>query len=132
MPRVGFNHQPPDAFSRLPTDREDQTDWTDALPALTIFPANIAKEAEEIDEKFHIMSEPLNAIASGLSTVSKIAITLFTEFTTASLLAEQSNNPICCQLSSTVGTQGSENSLNFNGFPIHVAPIDRAIQEILP
>lgn len=62
MYQTGIKHQAADALSRISTDGEDKTDLNDALPVLTIVLANRVKEAGEIDENYHIMSEALNKI----------------------------------------------------------------------
>lgn len=93
-----------------------------------------AKEAEESNQKHHIMSEALNMIAEGLLAVSTIATTstLFTEPTNAEFLAEQSKDLLVRQLASTVGTPGFDYSNNGNGFLTRVATIGRGMQEVVP
>lgn len=102
---------------------------SDALPVVTIVPANEAREAEELDENHHIVSEALNASAPGLPDVSKSARTPFIEPSTTQLLAQHSKDPLCHQLPSTVGTLGSDYYHNGNGFLVSIAPIDVAIQK---
>lgn len=101
----------------------------DASLVLIIVLANNGKEVEEFDKKSHIASEALNAMMSGISAVYTMerTPTPFTEPTTAKLLAKQSEDRLCRQLASTIGTPCSDYSFNCNGFLICVAHIDGEI-----
>lgn len=48
--RTFMKHQAAVTLLRLPTDAEDKTDLNDALPVLTILPADEAQKAEKDDE----------------------------------------------------------------------------------
>lgn len=58
--------------------------------------------------------------------------TPFTEAMKAEFLAEESKDSHFLQLTSAIGTLGSDCSYNHNGFLIRVTLVDEAIQELVP
>lgn len=91
------------------------------------------KEARENDEKHHIVSERLNAIAPGLPAVFKIATSPkpLSEPRTVKFLAEESKYPLCRKLASTLGTTSSIYLYTCNGFLNLVASIDGVLQRVV-
>lgn len=129
MHQAGIKSQAANVPSSIPTNREDKTDLNEALLVLTIVPTNKVKVAKKNDEKHNIVNEALNTNAPGLQAVPKSLETLFIAPRTAKFLAERSNDPLCRQLTSTVGTPGSDYSQNCIGILILRATIDGAIQK---
>lgn len=121
-------------LSKLPTVREEKTDLIDALSVLTILPTGRLKKAEGNDEKPQIVNEALNAMAQGLPAVSKMTMIskLFTEPMTADSLPETSEDRRCGKLASSFRASGSYYSHNRNRFLTHIAPIDGAVQQVIP
>lgn len=91
----GMKNQAAQALLGFSSDGKDESDLNNALLALMIVPANKVKEAEDDDGRQHILSEALNAIAPGLSTLSVFATTRLVDSTTAKFLAEQSKDMFC-------------------------------------
>lgn len=116
-PRVGINHQAPDALSCLPTDGHDTRKLNDALPVLVFGPLSSGDDAED-NEPAYVMDEELDKTSPALSDVAVLTTSEDTpsEQTAKAFLREQSKDYFSCTTASTVGMPGSEFSYNQNAF----------------
>lgn len=101
---------------------------------LTIWARDKAKETEDNDEKNDKVHKALEVFAPGLPTVSETGRTSTTVTKPPSVesFTDQSKDLLCRQLTSTIGTTGSDYSYYRNGFLIQVAAIDGDIQKFVP
>ena len=129
--RAGIKHQAADALSRLETTSTDETELRDEIPTLTEDdkPPTTVLACFDCDE-LDLNDE--TCVCTTTDTDENDSDGLPSMITDEEFIKQQAEDEYCKEAAKSVGLPGSAFSIDKHGFLVRIAPLDGAVQKVVP